>query len=154
MACNVIMILTLSLCTACAQKVQLSNSDLQEVVEDTDSASIDETARLMVADLNNLLRTDDIQSVGALCQEACDYMDSFTAENDNRALAIYTTRMRIFINDNQKQLGIMASQSYLIRDFIKKVMSLPYNEKMMQKRSNKPQPIPNNDIEMAKEPES
>lgn len=77
-----------------------------------------ETAAAMKRDINERLKDDDIQAVAALCQEALDNIAYFQETGEHAAAQIYKKEMRAFVKNNTEGLDDMASQNYIVKQFV------------------------------------
>lgn len=90
-------------------------------LEKPDSASIIEMASVMERDLTMMLRDNDIQSAAALCQEGLDNIDYFIQTKDKYSLRIYTNALLSYIKRHAESIGDMATQNYIIKQFVNTV---------------------------------
>lgn len=77
-----------------------------------------ETATAMKRDITERLKDDDIQAVAALCQEALDNIAYFNETGEHAIARVYKNEMRSFVKNNTEGLDDMASQNYIVKQFV------------------------------------
>lgn len=83
-----------------------------------DTASIIEIAQIMKRDISERLKKNDIQAVGALCQEGLDNIDYFQSIGEPAIAGLYTRELRSFPPSEKEELGDMAKHNYIIKQFV------------------------------------
>ena len=106
---------------SCGGKAGQDSEHDTTYLEKPDSAGIIEIASVMERDLTVMLRDNDIQSAAALCQEGLDNIDYFVQTNDRYTLRIYTNALLSYIKRNAESIGDMATQNYIIKQFVNAV---------------------------------
>lgn len=103
---------------SCGGKTDQGNAPDTTFLESIDTASVIEMASVMKRDISLRLKENDIQAVGALCQEALDHISYFRATGEDRIAGIYTRELRSFVRNDDDGLDEMATQNYIVKQFV------------------------------------